>query len=171
MTPGDPTGRFVPLERQDPRLWSRNLIVEAESLLTSASRHGHIGRYLCEAAIQSVHVQRPLTGRTNHQALLTLYRLLARTYPSIGAILGLAAVLAEVGEAAKALAILDGLDEGAIRAHQPYWVTRAKVLHVLGQTAAAERSFQTAHDLTESDAVRGFLRTLLVDRPGPTATA
>ena len=49
-------------------MWSRDMIIEAEGLLTSASRAGVFGRYQCEAAIQSVHAQRPITGRTNHAA-------------------------------------------------------------------------------------------------------
>jgi RNA polymerase sigma-70 factor (ECF subfamily) len=59
----DGDGRFVPLDRQDARLWDRNRIIEAESLLTAAARAGRFGRYQCEAAIQSVHIQRPITGR------------------------------------------------------------------------------------------------------------
>ncbi len=58
-------GAFVPLDRQNARLWSAEMIVEAEGLLTAASRKGRFGRFQCEAAIQSVHVQRPITGSTN----------------------------------------------------------------------------------------------------------
>ncbi|MGF1455644.1 MAG: DUF6596 domain-containing protein [Alphaproteobacteria bacterium] len=59
----DSEGRFVPLDRQDTRLWKRTLIIEVEGLLTEAARAGQFGRYQCEAAIQSVHVQRPVTGQ------------------------------------------------------------------------------------------------------------
>ena len=59
---------FVPLNLQDAKLWSRDMIVEAENQLTVASRAGVFGRFQCEAAIQSVHVQRPITGRTNQCA-------------------------------------------------------------------------------------------------------
>jgi RNA polymerase sigma-70 factor (ECF subfamily) len=90
----DDGGRFVPLDRQSPRLWSRSLIIEAEGLLVAAARLGRFGRYQCEAAIQSVHAQRPVTGRVNHAALLTLYDLLAQHAPSLTAFVGQAAVLA-----------------------------------------------------------------------------
>lgn len=160
----DGEGRFIPLERQDARLWSRDLIIEAEALLIAASGFGRFGRYQCEAAIQSVHVQRPITGRTDHHALLTLYRLLAERHPSIGALLGYAAVLVEAGRAAEAMALLDALPADDIRTHQPYWVTLARTQDALGLPEAASASLETAIGLTGSEAVRAFLRTLLDPR-------
>ncbi len=41
----DADGQFVPLDRQDVRLWDRTRIIEAESLLTDAARSGRFGRY------------------------------------------------------------------------------------------------------------------------------
>lgn len=79
-----PEGAFVPLHRQDARLWSREMIVEAERELTAAARFGRFGRFQCEAAIQSVHVQRPITGKTNVDALRLLYDLLLAHVPSAG---------------------------------------------------------------------------------------
>lgn len=58
----DGQGRFVPLDRQDARLWDRDMVIEAEGLLTQAARAGRFGRFQCEAAIQSVHVQRLSPG-------------------------------------------------------------------------------------------------------------
>jgi RNA polymerase sigma-70 factor (ECF subfamily) len=52
----DAAGAFVPLNRQDARLWNRSMIVEAEGLLTRAAQAGRFGRFQCEAAFQSVHV-------------------------------------------------------------------------------------------------------------------
>jgi RNA polymerase sigma-70 factor (ECF subfamily) len=62
-------GRFIPLRGQDTRLWSKPMIAEAEGLLISGSQAGSFGRYLCEAAIQSVQAARAITGRINHDAL------------------------------------------------------------------------------------------------------
>ena len=47
------------------------MIIAAETLLTTASRFARFGRYQCEAAIQSLHVQRPITGQLNFPALET----------------------------------------------------------------------------------------------------
>jgi RNA polymerase sigma-70 factor, ECF subfamily len=154
----DSNGQFVPLEQQDGRWWSRDLIIEAEGLLTSASRFSRFGRYQCEAAIQSVHVQRAITGQTNCEALVALYQMLVDHYPSVGAMLGLAAVLVRTGRAEDALRMLDDLASKDNNSHQPYWVTRAMTLKELGQREAAEASLQRAIGLTESASIRNFLR-------------
>jgi RNA polymerase sigma-70 factor (ECF subfamily) len=162
----DECGAFVPLDRQDARLWNRDLIIEAENLLTTASRHARFGRFQCEAAIQSVHVQRPITGRTNHEALVTLYRLLVQHHPSIGAKTGLAAVLIEAGRANEALGLLDDLAAAATLTYQPYWVTRGKALHALGQMKPGDKAIQIAIGLTEDAPIRAFLRTFLSSGAG-----
>ena len=76
----------MPLDRQDARLWDRTRIIEAEGFLTAAARAGRFGRYQCEAAIQSVHIQRPVTGRLNLDALRTLYDLLVVRNPTASAL-------------------------------------------------------------------------------------
>jgi RNA polymerase sigma-70 factor (ECF subfamily) len=150
-------GRFIPLRSQDPRLWRRDLIIEAENLLTEASRHARYGRFQCEAAIQSVHVQQPLTGQVNHDALIMLYRLLATRSPSVGAQVGLAAALLEAGASADALAELDALPSTDVADYQPYWVTRAAVMRVLGRSADHRSALQTALGLTHDEALRRHL--------------
>ena len=112
-------GSFVPLKEQDPRLWCREMIVEAENELTTASRAGTFGRFQCEAAIQSVHVQRPITGRTNHEALAVLYELLARRCPSIGVLVAQAAAMLEAGEHRQALEVLARLVPAEVCSYQP----------------------------------------------------
>ncbi len=156
-------GSFVPLDRQDARLWSRDMIIEAEGLLTAASRFGTFGRFQCEAAIQSVHVQRPVTGVTNHAALVTLYRLLIAVYPSIGAQVGLAAVLVESGKAGEALTLLAALPSAAIDRYQPYWVARARALRALGEGEQARDALARAIALTEAQPVRAFLSALMAE--------
>jgi RNA polymerase sigma-70 factor, ECF subfamily len=153
----DTAGRFVPLKAQDVRLWSRDMIVEAEGHLTAASRAGVFGRYQCEAAIQSVHAQRPITGRTNHAALRTLYGLLAQRCPSIGVLVAQAAALLEAGDADAAAAVLRQLAEADIRGYQPYWATLAAVHAACGQRAEAASALHTAIGLTEDPAIRAFL--------------
>jgi RNA polymerase sigma-70 factor (ECF subfamily) len=153
----DADGAFVPLDRQDARLWDRTMIVEAEGLLTQAAQAARFGRYQCEAAIQSVHVQRPITGRLNLDALATLYDLLVRYTDSIGARIGRAVVTAERGDPAAALAELDALDADRVARHQPYWVARARAAALAGQAATAAACLDTALGLTEDPAVRAHL--------------
>ncbi len=150
-------GSFVPLKLQDAKLWSRDMIIEAENHLTVASQAGVFGRYQCEAAIQSVHVQRPVTGSTNYTALAMLYRLLATHYPTVGVLVGQAAAMVEAGESAQALAVLRQLVPAEVGRYQPYWVTMAMALHAAGDQLAAEQALHTAIGLTEDAAIRSFL--------------
>ena len=56
-----------------PPLWDADLIAEAEALLRTAGAKGTLGRYQLEAAIQSAHVVRRLTGRADWEAIELLY--------------------------------------------------------------------------------------------------
>jgi RNA polymerase sigma-70 factor (ECF subfamily) len=80
----DVLGRFVPLAEQDPRRWSAPMVFEAERCLQRAAAATRFGRLQCEAAIQSVHAQRALTGGLRHDVLRTLYDLLLARAPSVG---------------------------------------------------------------------------------------
>lgn len=153
----DDEGRFVPLSEQDSGQWSRDMIIEAEQLLTTASRAAIFGRYQCEAAIQSVHVQRAITGATNHAALLTLYDLLVAQCPTVGNVVSRAAMLLEAGQAQSARDALATLPTTQTARYQPYWVTTAFVAKATGDGQAAAKAFDTAIALTEDPAVREFL--------------
>ncbi len=154
----DVDGRFVPLDQQDARLWDRTRIIEAEALLTSAARASRFGRYQCEAAIQSVHIQRPVTGRLNLDALRMLYDLLVSQSDSIGARIGRAVVLAELGNVDSAMAELDVLQGDRVQRHPPWWVARSRVELLAGQTTSSAQSLAVAISLTEDPAVRTFLQ-------------
>lgn len=150
-------GRFVPLKLQDSRRWSREMIVEAENELALASRAGVFGRFQCEAAIQSVHAQRAITGRTNHAALATLYELLVDRCPSVGGLVAQAAAKLDAGDTAGAHAVLERLLPAEVATYQPYWVTLAHALAADGRRPEADRALQTAIGLTEDASVRDFL--------------
>lgn len=153
----DAEGRFVPLARQDARLWDRDMIIAAEGKLTEASRAGQFGRFQCEAAIQSVHIQRPVTGRTNYDALRLLYGLLAQHAPGTGVAVAQAAMLLEAGDTPAAEAALAALPEGEVAAYQPFWVARARLLRMQGDAAGAAAAAERAVALTQDPALRDFL--------------
>lgn len=123
---------FVPLSEQDSSLWDRDQVIEAEGLLTTASRAGRFGRFQCEAAIQSVHAQRAITGQLNLAALDTLHGLLAQVHPTVGGRVAHAAVRRLQGDASGALAMLADLPEAVQEGYQPALVLRAHCLRDLG---------------------------------------
>jgi RNA polymerase sigma-70 factor, ECF subfamily len=155
-------GAFVPLDEQEARLWSRELIIEAEALLTDASKAQIFGRYQTEAAIQSVHVQRPFFGATNYRALRQLYGLLVRHFPGLGAVIGYAGVLLKLNDPDAALAMLDDLPSDRVAGHQPYWVMRAHVLQALARNDDARIASDRAIGLTSDAAMRTYLLETLI---------
>ncbi len=155
----DSAGAFVPLSDQDARLWGRTRIIEAEGLLSKAAQAGRFGRYQCEAAIQSVHVQRRITGQLNLGALRMLYDLLVQETGSIGARIGEAVVMADAGAPEAALAELDTLATQAAQ-YQPWWVARAHAARLAGQGKDARDALVQAIALTPDPAVRRYLEGL-----------
>ncbi len=154
----DGAGGYAPLSEQDPASWNGAAIDEAETLLQAAARHGRIGRFQLEAAVQSVHAARRLTGRTDWAALVELYDALAALTGSPVVTLNRAAALAGAGRAAEGLAALDGLaGEPRLETYQPYWAIRADLLARLGDRAAADAAYARAILLEADPAVRAFL--------------
>ena len=153
----DGDGRYVPLSQQDPKLWSRPLIEEAERHLAEASKLGRPGRFQLEAAIQSVHAERARSGRIEWKAIAYFYEQLNRISPTIGMRTAYAAALAEAKEAERALAVLDAIDQNTVSAYQPYWAVRAHLLELLGKRPAAQHAYDRAIGLAEDPAVREFL--------------
>ena len=159
-----PDGLFVPLSEQNPALWSRPRIDEAERLLLQAAEWQKIARFQLEAAIQSVHIMGGVTGRRNWQAVTQLYEGLLRIAPTLGATIAQAAALAEWQGPAAGLSVLNSLDPASVRSYHPFWAVKAHLLQQSGQTAEAVHTYTVAIGLTEDPALRRFL---LARRPIP----
>ncbi|HEY9154092.1 MAG TPA: DUF6596 domain-containing protein, partial [Opitutaceae bacterium] len=71
-------GDFIPLDQQNTALWSTALIEEAEKELRIASAFRHMGRYQLEAAIQSIHAHRAISGEIDWSEIALLYEGLVR---------------------------------------------------------------------------------------------
>jgi len=150
-------GRFVPLSEQDPALWNRAMIENAEAELAAAAEAARAGRFQIEAAIQSVHAERARTGRTDWRAIADFYRRLVAVAPTLGARVGLAAAVAEVEGARAGLSLLGELDRASVEAYQPYWAVRAHLSQISGLAGEAANAYDRAIALAEDDAVRRFL--------------
>ena len=149
----------MPLAEQDPALWDAPAIEEAETLLLDASAMNAVGRYQLEAAVQSAHVVRRVTGRADWAAIERFYdALLALTASPVVAI-NRAIAIAETRGAAAGMTALDALAEDArLAEYQPYWAARAGLLARLGEVDAAEEAYQLAIGLEADPAVRRFLQ-------------
>ena len=153
------SGAYVPLEQQDVSLWDDSLIALAEQLLRRASAEGPSGRYQLEAAIQSAHIARRVSGVGNWPAIVALYdHLLARTRSPV-IVLNRAVALAEVEGPEAALAAIASLAaDKRMAAYQPYWAARAHLLARTGAIADAREAFTIAIGLSTDPAVRSWLQ-------------
>jgi RNA polymerase sigma-70 factor (ECF subfamily) len=166
-------GEYVPLAEQDPSLWNTPLIEEAEAVLRRASRMSVVGRYQLEAAVQSAHVVRRLTGRADWAAIEHLYEALATIIDSPVVAINRAIAIAETRGPAAGLQTLDALtDDTRLAEYQPYWAARAGLLARTGEIEAAEQAYDRAIGLEADPAVRDFLqqrRAALRGRAGDAA--
>ena len=144
-------GVLVPVPEQDVDLWDSQLIERSVSVLTQASlrhRPGSVpGRFQLEAAIQSVHAARSVTGKTDWRALSQLYAGLMHISPSIGGAVSRAAVVAEDAGPAEGLKMLDVIDYDGLEDYQPFHAVRAHCLAATGQPADAAEAYAKAISL------------------------
>lgn len=148
---------FVALEDQDTARWDPGMIAEAERHLSLGYALRRLGPYQLQAAIQSVHNRRALTGTTDWAAVAQLYRGVLAFTPTIGAYVARAAAVARAESPGAALVLLDDLPAERVRGYQPYWATRAEVLRGTGDHAGAAHATRIAVGLTEDAATRRFL--------------
>jgi RNA polymerase sigma-70 factor (ECF subfamily) len=154
----DEGGAYVPLAEQDPAAWDKAQIDEAEALLFRAGRMGAVGRYQLEAAVQSAHVVRRLTGRPDWPAIEQLYGALSALTGSPVVAINRAVAIAETRGPEAGLAALGALaDDPRLADYQPYWAARAGLLARTGEAEEADRAYERAIGLESDPAVRRFL--------------
>ncbi|EIM01539.1 RNA polymerase subunit sigma-70 [Rhodanobacter denitrificans] len=152
-------GDYVPLAEQDVARWDAAMIDEAEALLLRASRLGRIGRYQLEAALQSAHVERCRSGRTDWAPEVQLYDALLALCDSPVVALNRALAIAELKGSEAALEIMDALAaDGRLVDYQPYWAARAALLARTHAYRDARHAFDVAIGLAGDPAVRRFLQ-------------
>jgi RNA polymerase sigma-70 factor (ECF subfamily) len=154
----DAKGRYVPLSDQDTGTWDEAAIGEAEALLRRAGAFGAPGRFQLEAAVQSVHAARRLTGATDWRAIAVLYDALFALTGSPVVAVNRAAALAHVRGAAAGLASLEEMGaRGGLEGFEPYWVARADLCAKAGEIGEARRAYAQAIGLQTDPAARAFL--------------
>lgn len=154
----DETGAMVPLSEQDPTLWRRPLIDEAEVLLHRAAKLGRPGPRQVQAAIHAVWCsRRSLDEPAPWAEVLALYDALL-TYRGDAVVrLNRAVALAEIEGPAAALAELDRLATDAFKDFAPYHASRADFLARLGRSEEARAAYDAALALDPGPAERMWL--------------
>lgn len=155
----DAAGEYVPLSAQDAATWNAPMIDAANALPRRANALNAIGRFQLEAALQSAHVDRCRTGRSNWNAIVQLYDGLLAIAPSPVVAVNRALALAEQDGPQAALdALAPYTNDPRLADYQPYWAARANLLARTGATAEALGAYDLAIGLERDPAVRRFLQ-------------
>ncbi|MEM9740464.1 MAG: DUF6596 domain-containing protein, partial [Pseudomonadota bacterium] len=151
-------GDYVPLSEQNTALWNTGQIDEANDLLRTAAACQDNGRYQIEAAIQSVHALRAVTGETDWPVLLSLYDALQKVAPSLGAAIARSAVLGDMGKPEAGLAALSALPQDRVANYCPYFATLGHLYALSGNSIAARRALVRASELARDPGPRDWLK-------------
>jgi RNA polymerase sigma-70 factor (ECF subfamily) len=159
---------LVLLPDQDQARWDWRQITEARDLLARAWSGSALldpalqqapaarGPYALQAAIASLQAETPL----DWPQVAALYGELADRTGSDVVRLNRAVAIAEAGDPAAALAIVDGLD---LPGYQYWHSTRAELLRRLGRTAEARAAYRQALALARTVPERRFLERRIAE--------
>jgi len=153
-------GDAVTLEHQDRSGWDRRLIAEGTVLLEAALRKGTPGPLQIEAAIAATHAHAPSYEKTDWVELDRLYRALEIIRPSPVVSLNRAVVIARLKGPEEALTLLRGLAVPLER-YASFHAARAAFQSDLGQTSAAQKSYELALSHAGTDVERKHIRSKL----------
>jgi len=159
---------LVLLPDQDQSRWDWRQITEARDLLARAWSGSALldpalqqaptarGAYALQAAVASLQAETPL----DWPQVAALYGELADRTGSDVVRLNRAVAIAEAGDPAAALVIVDGLD---LPGYQYWHSTRAELLRRLGRTAEARAAYREALALARSVPERRFLERRIAE--------
>src|SRR5262249_26155757 len=128
-----------------------------ESHLQTAAAFKRMGRYQLEAAIQSIHAHRAVSGSIDWQEILLLYEGLTRIAPGIGSLVGRAVAMAQAGEPPPGFAALAGIPPNRGAHYPTFWAARGHLLRLLSRKDEARQAFARAASLTDDPAMREYL--------------
>ena len=147
-------GALVLLRDQDQSLWDLGQIAAGRTELDRSLRLGGRGPYVLQAAIASLHADRP----QDWPQLAALYGELARRTGSPVVELNRAAAIAETGQVETALALVERLE---LDQYHYLHTTRGELLGRLGRADEARAAYERALELVHSDLERRFLERRL----------
>jgi RNA polymerase sigma-70 factor (ECF subfamily) len=144
-------GNLVLLGEQDRSLWDEATIAEGRRELDRGVALGGRGTYALQAAIVSLH----LAERPDWPQIAALYGKLGELTSSPVVALNRAVAIAEAGDPAAGLALLEGLQ---LERYHHLHAARAELLRRLGREADARSAYDRALELVHSQPEREFLR-------------
>jgi RNA polymerase sigma-70 factor (ECF subfamily) len=154
----DSEGAFVPLDRQDPARWNRDLIRAALPHLRAAVAAAPQAPRSFQARLQAIWCGRvSLEQPAPWPQVLALYDEMLGARDDAFVRLNRAVALGALGRAAQGLASLDGLATPALEAHPTFHAVRADLLARLGRQPEAAAAYAAALATPLAPAERRFL--------------
>ncbi|MFI7056620.1 RNA polymerase sigma factor [Streptosporangium canum] len=151
-------GDLVPLAEQDRGQWDRRLVTEGIDLISRTLPRGQVGPYQLQAAIAAVHAEAEHVDATDWPQILVLYGLLERIAPNPMVTLNRVVAVAMVRGPAAGLDLLATLEsDRRLARHHRLLATRAHLLELLGEHAAAADAYRDAARRTTSAPERRHL--------------
>ena len=157
----DANGEIVELEKQDRSLWNADLIVLATEFL-SQSKNDILSTYHIEASIAYLHCSASSFELTNWALIVKLYQQLLRNNPNPFVEVNYAIALFYAGERARALNILNHLQQHPFLHHSALLTASLGKLHLLnGDGATAKKFLLRAHKQVTLDAEKKLIKKML----------
>jgi RNA polymerase sigma-70 factor (ECF subfamily) len=158
----DAQGLMVPLSEQDPRLWSRERIAEADALLTRASELGPPTARLLQAQLQRAWCgRRSLADPPPWPGILRIYDRLMEIRDDAFVRVNRAVAVAEVHGPEAALRELERLDGAKLAGFGPYHAVRADLLARVGRLQEARLAYEAVLSLEPPPAEERWIRRKL----------
>jgi RNA polymerase sigma-70 factor (ECF subfamily) len=150
----------VLLAEQDRSLWDEAQIAQGHVSLRRAVALGGGGPYALQAQIAALHTE----PSRDWARIAALYGRLAALTGSPVVELNRAVALAEAGDPAAALALVEGLE---LDGYHYLHATRAELLRRLGRGEDARAAYERALELVHADSERSFLQRKLAELDAP----
>jgi RNA polymerase sigma-70 factor (ECF subfamily) len=158
----DAEGLMVPMSEQDPRLWNRERIAEADALLARAAELGPLTARLLQAQLQRAWCdRRSLADPPPWPGILRIYDRLMEIRDDPFVRINRAVAVAEVHGPAVALAELERLDDSKLAGFGPYHAVHADFLARLGRLQEARLAYETVLSLEPPPAEERWIRRKL----------
>lgn len=155
----DAHGAMTPLSEQDPALWRRPLIAEADALFERALAARTRAPRVTQAAIHRAWCARQsLAEPPPWRRILALYDDLLGQGDDVIVRLNRAVALAEVEGVAAALAEVEALNSPALQEFLPYHALRADLFRRAGRAREARAAYESALALGPASAERAWLQ-------------
>lgn len=152
-----PDGASLPPGEQDRALWDADRIAEGRRVLARAVDRRRPGPFQIKAAIADCQMADP---GPDWPQIAALYGALLRHEPTPVIRLNAAVAIAEAGDPAQGLAIVEGLG-AALSTYQPWHAARAALLALTGARDEAVRAYREAIAHTPMQAEALFLKKRL----------